>query len=93
MSMKKNDRPDQVLKWQPKTEKIERRDSPADLGALRALVRIDYDICENTGVCAMVCPEDVLEFKNGHTAIIKAQACTECWICVENCVSGAIEIG
>lgn len=78
--------------WAPVKDKIDRSDTPADK-ANRAVVRIDYDTCEETGVCAMVCPEDVLSFTNGHTLITKPQACTECWICVENCVSGAIEIG
>jgi len=52
-----------------------------------------FDFCEATGVCAEVCPEDVLEAVGGSPRVVKAEACTECWICVENCVSGAIEIG
>ena len=56
------------------------------------VVTIDYDLCEATGVCAEVCPEDVLEHDNGRTNVINAAACTRCWICVDNCVSGAIEI-
>jgi len=23
---------------------------------------------------------------------VQARACTECWVCVENCTSGALEI-
>ena len=42
--------------------------------------------------CVAVCPEDVLEQENGHTTIVDAQACISCWICVDNCVSGAIEV-
>lgn len=53
---------------------------------------IDYDLCENSGACVLVCPEEVLEQENGHTTIVDSQACTSCWICVDNCVSGAIEI-
>lgn len=55
-------------------------------------VTIDGETCEGTGVCAIVCPEDVLEFEDGRPKIVKNAACTNCWICVENCVSGAIEI-
>jgi Fe-S-cluster-containing hydrogenase component 2 len=43
-------------------------------------------------VCAQVCPEDVFEHEDGVTRVVQAQACTECWTCVENCASGAIEI-
>lgn len=56
------------------------------------IVRIDYDVCESTGVCAQVCPEDVFEHDGGRTHVVKPEACTNCWICVDNCVSGAVEI-
>lgn len=55
-------------------------------------VRIDYDLCESTGCCAMVCPEDVFERTDGKTTVVDAAACTNCWICVDNCVASAIEI-
>ena len=55
-------------------------------------VRIDDDLCERTGCCAMVCPENVLEFDRAQPRVINAAACTNCWLCVDNCVSGAIEI-
>jgi NAD-dependent dihydropyrimidine dehydrogenase PreA subunit len=55
-------------------------------------ISIDYDLCENSGACVAVCPEHVLEQENGHTVIVDSQACISCWICVDNCVSGAIEI-
>ena len=58
----------------------------------RTVVKIDYGNCEATGVCSEVCPEDVLEFVDGKTRIVNPKKCTECWICVDNCVSGAIEI-
>lgn len=53
---------------------------------------IDTDTCESTGVCASVCPEDVLEIRDGKPVIVALGNCTTCWICVNNCVSGAIEI-
>jgi len=55
-------------------------------------VIIDHDVCEGTGCCAMVCPEDVLEHENSKTQVVDAAKCTECWICVDNCVSGAITV-
>ena len=55
-------------------------------------IRIDYDVCEASGVCAQVCPEDVFEHENGRTELVAPAKCTECWICVEHCSSGAIEL-
>jgi len=55
-------------------------------------ISIDYDLCESTGACAMICPENVFEHGNGHTSIVDAGACISCWLCVEQCVSGAIEL-
>jgi NAD-dependent dihydropyrimidine dehydrogenase PreA subunit len=69
-----------------------RTDPAAGPGSGRTVVIIDYDLCDDAGTCATVCPEEVFEFKNGHSQVIDASSCTECWICVENCASGAIEI-
>jgi NAD-dependent dihydropyrimidine dehydrogenase PreA subunit len=55
-------------------------------------ITIDSDACEGAGTCAVVCPEDVLEFKDGRPLILNNRACTNCYICVENCASGAIEV-
>ena len=55
-------------------------------------VSIDYDLCENTGCCEMVCPEDVLEQESGRVSIVDQQKCTACWLCVDNCVAGAITV-
>jgi MinD superfamily P-loop ATPase len=89
---RKIDHPDHANTWQPRKDRIDRPET-ADKDRGRAIVRIDADLCEDTGVCAMVCPEDVLMFRQGHPLVVKPTACTECWICVENCVSGAIAIG
>jgi len=55
-------------------------------------IRIDYDLCEASSVCEQVCPEDVFEHESGRTVVVAPGKCTECWICVDQCVSGAIEI-
>ena len=55
-------------------------------------ITIDFELCEGTGVCEQVCPEDVFEHKDGKTTVAKPNLCSECWICVDHCVAGAIEI-
>lgn len=55
-------------------------------------IRIDYDNCENSGACIKVCPEDVFVEEPGKIVVAKPRACTDCWICVENCSSGAVEL-
>ena len=56
------------------------------------MIRIDTNACGSSGACAVVCPEDVIEFTGDKPVIVDARACTDCWICVENCSSGAIEL-
>ena len=85
--------PENANQWSPRPDKIERGENPSDRAWRRQRpVRIDQDLCDSSGVCVMVCPEDVIEANNGHTHVVKPAACTECWICVENCASGAIDI-
>ena len=56
------------------------------------MITIDTDACETSGVCSMVCPEDVIEHKDGRPVIVNNLACTSCWKCAESCVSGAIDV-
>jgi MinD superfamily P-loop ATPase len=76
----------------PEFDKIDRQDESKDRRP-RSLVRINSGICEVNGACSQVCPEDVIDWVDGAPVVVKPEACTECWICVENCVSGAIDIG
>jgi MinD superfamily P-loop ATPase len=55
-------------------------------------ISIDTEQCESTGVCAIVCPEDIIEIRNSLPVIINNLACTSCWKCAENCVSAAITV-
>ena len=54
-------------------------------------IKIDYDLCDSSGTCEMVCPEDVFQQDSKKMTIINPQNCTDCWICVDNCSSGALE--
>jgi ferredoxin len=76
----------------PGLERIDTHESANERNLKRVSIRIDYDLCDDTGACAAVCPEDVIERVGGHSTVVKPEACTECWICVENCTSGAVEI-
>jgi NAD-dependent dihydropyrimidine dehydrogenase PreA subunit len=77
----------------PELDRIDSHDSSSEREEKTVAIRIDYDLCENSGACTMVCPEDVIEEVGGHPTIARPEACTECWICVENCSSGAIDLG
>jgi ferredoxin len=74
-------------------DKIDRADSASQRAKKAPVIRIDYDLCENSGCCVQVCPEDVIETRAGQSVIVQPVKCTECWICVENCAAGAVEIG
>ncbi|MCI4397614.1 MAG: 4Fe-4S binding protein [Acidobacteria bacterium] len=55
-------------------------------------VVIDYEICENNQFCREVCPDDVFELRLGKIIVARPEACTECWLCVQNCPTGAVTI-
>jgi len=74
------------------SEHFDRPESPAERSQKRAPIKLDLEVCDASGVCEQVCPEDVFVHKDGFTHIANGAACTECWICVENCASQALSI-
>ena len=56
------------------------------------MIRIDPDLCDATAACMAVCPEDVFEESQSRIRVSNGFACTECWICVDNCPSGAVSL-
>ena len=55
-------------------------------------VTIDHDLCENTGACEMICPEDVFEKGKSRMSVVNPGACSNCWLCVDGCAGSAINI-
>jgi len=55
-------------------------------------ITIDSDACESTGVCALVCPEEIIEIVNSRPVVVNNLACTSCWKCAESCISSAIDV-
>ncbi len=89
----KFDSPDDLDLTPPGLKKIDTQEDGRDRDAGKASpVKIDYDICDDTGACILVCPEDVIERVNSISKVVRGEACTECWLCVENCPSAAVEI-
>ncbi len=87
------DPPDTIDLTSPGLNRIDSTDDARDRGNGKACpIRIDYDICDDTGACVLICPEDVIERVNNLSTIVRGEACTECWLCVENCSSAAVEM-
>ena len=55
-------------------------------------VKIDYEACEDSRFCFEVCPEDVFVLRNSQIVVDNADNCTMCWLCVNNCPTGAVTI-
>ncbi len=55
-------------------------------------VKIEEVVCEYSGFCMDVCPEDVFAMKKGRIVVQNPDECTECWLCVQNCPTGAVTI-
>jgi NAD-dependent dihydropyrimidine dehydrogenase PreA subunit len=55
-------------------------------------VRIDYGECEDSRNCYEICPEDVFEVSGSTISVVQEEHCTGCYLCVENCPTGAITV-
>ncbi len=55
-------------------------------------VKIDREACENNQICVEVCPEDVFEVRSQRVEVVRPESCTACWLCVQDCPAGAIEV-
>jgi|GEM_PF-985607 len=55
-------------------------------------VTIDYEVCENSGFCFELCPEEVFELKVSQVIVAHPESCTGCWLCVEHCPTGAVTV-
>ena len=73
-------------------ERIDTQETERDRKIRVPPIRIDHEACDDSGACVLICPEDVIELVDYASSVVKPEACTECWLCVENCTSTAIEI-
>jgi len=55
-------------------------------------VKIEAIVCELSGFCKDVCPENVFAERAGRIVVVNPEECTECWLCVQNCPTGAVTI-
>ncbi len=56
------------------------------------VVKIDSSDCEDNRFCLEVCPEDVFEVIGNSVEVAHNESCTGCYLCLENCPTGAITI-
>ncbi|MDR1605045.1 MAG: 4Fe-4S binding protein [Gracilibacteraceae bacterium] len=54
--------------------------------------KLDKSKCTACGVCADICPEDVLRIEGGRAVAKYPQECWHCGSCMYDCPQQAIEI-
>ena len=72
----------------------------ADVGKIMWKVEIEVDICKGCGICAIVCPKNVLEMSTdlmnskGYypVSVVKMQDCIGCTSCALMCPDSVISI-
>ncbi|WP_027367780.1 mercury methylation ferredoxin HgcB [Desulfocurvibacter africanus] len=57
-----------------------------------ASLELNRDKCAGCGMCTVVCPHRVFEFREGKAEAVDRDACMECGACALNCPTGAIRV-
>jgi len=53
---------------------------------------IDKRKCQGCGLCALYCPLDVLEMRDGISNVRYPKECWHCGACRQDCAQGAVTI-
>ncbi len=55
-------------------------------------LRYEPGLCNNCGMCSVVCPHGVFAADGRVTRLVRPKACMECGACQLNCPTGAITV-
>jgi NAD-dependent dihydropyrimidine dehydrogenase PreA subunit len=55
-------------------------------------LKLDTNLCNGCGMCAIVCPHAVFEIIRGKANITDIDDCMECGACARNCKTGTITV-
>ncbi|MHB1393529.1 MAG: mercury methylation ferredoxin HgcB [Clostridia bacterium] len=55
-------------------------------------LKLDSEKCIGCGICADVCPHQILVINNGKAAVTDKDMCMECGACAKNCPTSAISV-
>jgi NAD-dependent dihydropyrimidine dehydrogenase PreA subunit len=56
------------------------------------MIAFNSDKCSGCAVCPAVCPQGVIQMKNGKATLTDYHSCMECGACAKNCSYDAIEL-
>lgn len=62
--------------------------TPAD----QPVIRVRKDWCKACGICAELCPRNVLVMEHGLPIAVRLEACTACGLCEVRCPDFAITV-